>query len=217
MKKTAYFSVLAFTGICVAVGLVACSGSSDVTTRGQVSTGGTSTAAATSGQVATGGTQWATGGAKATGGSATSQPTGGVGGTGGTSALGSSAVAGSSATGGSTSMSVEQTCADVCSLLATRARPLVNCVPADCVGTCNSRYAKLYDALPACGYDYLAMLQCGATQPADSWLCNEIYDWGVTFIYPSPLGASTDTCSSQVGKLLQTMMSYAQTCGRAAQ
>ena len=248
MKRIAYVTTLLLTGVCFPSVLVACGGSSDVSgavggsasVGGQTATGGTSEVLATGGLTSAGGTLAGTGGVNATGGSATPQPTGGAasGGaaTGGTSSLaggssntggsshglgGTTGVAGSSATGGSTSATtavVEQTCADVCSLLATRTTPLA-CVPADCVGTCNSTHAKLYGAVPACGDDYFAMLQCGVNQPADTWTCYPvIYGTLVNINIPVPPSAlATDPCYAQFQRLFLTIMGHLTACGGALQ
>ena len=212
---------------------------------GQTATGGTTGVLATGGLASTGGTVAGTGGVNATGGSATSQPTGGAasggaasGGAasgGASSAIGGSSntggsslglggttgVAGGSATGGSTSPTtavVEQTCEDVCSLLATRTTPLA-CVPADCVGTCNSTHTKLYGAVPACGDDYFAMLQCGVNQPADTWTCYPVvYGTLVNTNIPVPPSAlATDPCYTQFQQLFLTIMGHLTACGGALQ
>ncbi len=233
MKKSAYALMFGFAGACTA-SFVACGGSSDAsevgsgTGGGQSSTlGGASTGSTTTGgQAQAGGSSAETGGVAATGGSATSLQTGGSAASGGsngtggaTSAAGGTATSGgASATGGATgAVDLVQTCVDVCNLLAGRTTPL-ECVPADCAGTCNTTYTKLYNAVPACGNDYLAMLKCGATQPADSWTCYPVKYLTVNINLPVPPSAlATDPCYNEFQKLFQTIMGNIMTCPAALQ
>lgn len=91
-------------------------------------------------------------------------------------------------------------------------------MPADCVGTCNSTYTKLYGAVPACGTDYLAMLKCGVSQPADSWSCFTASSGTTSISIPvPPSSAATDPCYAQFNQLYLTILGHLTACGGALQ
>jgi len=208
MKRAAYIPTFLVAGCCAALGSVACGGSED--------SGGAAGGTAAVGGGATGGNGSTNltggvsngGGASSTGGAA-------VAATGGTPAAGGASGTGGAATGGASALTIQEACDQECAAMATRTPPL-ECVPADCLTMCNSSYTKLYAANPVCGNDYLDMLRCGVTQPADSWFCYTV-SIGTTFISipvpPSKL--STDPCYAEFQKLFMTMMSNLTTCGTA--
>lgn len=224
MTKSAYVLMLGFAGACT-VGFVACGGGSDTVSNtgagGEAATGGaTGQVTSTGGKSQVGGSAAGIGGSTATGGSAMSLPTGGAatGGASGNTGGTSSATGGAAATGGATGAAdLEQTCIDVCKLLEGRTTPLA-CVPADCAGTCDVTYTKLYKAVPACGNDYLAMLKCGATQPADSWSCFTASSGTASISIPvPPSSAATDPCFTQFQKLYLTIIQNYAACSGALQ
>jgi hypothetical protein len=201
-----------------AIALAACGSSSDSTTSnvgGAGSTGGNAaaggqgtgvTASDTGGAIATAGGGQATGGAIATagGGQATGgavATTGGSKSTGGTSAT--SATGGLAATGGAASTTVAATmCDNVCDLLSTRTPPL-DCAPTDrvvCVTTCNSTFTKLAGARTTCSDAYVALYQCGLTQPASSWTC---FVYGTISIPIPPNDVAT--CGTQYDTLISIL------------
>jgi len=145
------------------------------TAAGGQGTGGA--ASATGGAIATAGGEQATGSAIATAGG--EQATGGaIATTGGSkSAGGTSATAatgGLATSGGAPTTAVAATmCEGVCDLLLARTPPL-DCAPADravCVATCNSTFTKLAAANATCSTAYVALYQCGLSQPASGWSC----------------------------------------------
>jgi len=153
-------------------------------------------AAAVTGGGGAGGDETAGGGETSTGGTATGG-TAGAGGVGGESATGG--------TGGT--MSAEETCAAVCDLLASAATPL-QCIPDPCPGTCVSEYARLVAADqqiptgPVCADAYLAVLNCGLSQPAESWTCFQIPQTNPPVTIPlPPYAAETDPCYVQYSTL----------------
>ena len=203
-----------------AIALAACGSSSDSTTSsvgGAGSTGGNAAAgdqgtggavATTGGSNAAGGAIATTGGTPATGGAIAT--TGGSNATGGTSAT--SATGGLAATGGAATTAVAATmCDNVCALLATR-NPALACVPADCVTTCNSTYTKLAAAKTTCSNAYVALYECGLSQPASSWTCFPSVN------IPIPPTAATDagaTCGTEYNTLYTAITSNLATCGVA--
>ena len=194
------------TGGAIATGGTIAAGGATTSTSA-VATGGAATGGVATGGAATGGA--ATGGSPAIGGTATTggnAPVGGSSSAGGTATLG-----GSTGTGGSTGVSdVTQMCSDVCTLLAGRS-PQLTCVPTDCVGTCNSTFAKLRGAKAACADDYAALYQCGLGQPVDSWGCLTL--GGVNIPTPFPQGspqAKTDPCYAEYQALYNVIIANMQ-------
>jgi len=234
MKNPIYSGVVLAS--LIAMGFVACGGSSDAgggdggatSTGGISNTGGTKSAAgasATGGSKAVGGSSAtggaATGGVRNTGGATTNggaNATGGVTSAGGANASGGVTCAGgASATGGSSGTSViEQSCSNVAALLASRTTPLACAAQYD-VNTCVTTYTKLANATAdgVCGNGYMALLQCGETQPADSWTCyvlNAVI--GTTAININipvpPSSKNTDPCYSQFTALFGLIVSKAE-------
>jgi len=196
-----------------AIAFAACGSSTDSTTStvggagstgGNTAAGGESTGGAvgtSGGEPATGGAIATTGGEPATGGAIAT--TGGSNAAGGTSAT--SATGGLAATGGTapTTAVAATMCDNVCDLLATRT-PALDCAPTDrvvCVTTCNSTYTKLAGAKTTCSDAYVALYQCGLTQPASSWTC---FAYGTISI---PIPPTDDaTCGTQYGTLTSILL-----------
>ena len=235
MRNSSYAASL-ILGSCVVLGLVACGGSSDAgggaggatatggnTGNGGIgNTGGTKSSAgasATGGAKAVGGTSAAAGGATGgtfgAGGATTNggaNATGGVTPAGGTNATGGATNGGgASATGGSSGTSViQQSCSNVAALLASRTTPLDSAAQYD-VATCVTTYTKLANANATCGSGYLALLQCGETQPADSWttftLQGTFAGTSININIPVPPSTTnTDACYSQFQSLFTTII-----------
>jgi hypothetical protein len=121
------------------------------------------------------------------------------------------AAGGSSSTGGSSGTSViEQTCNNVAALLGTLTPPL-SCTSQYDVATCTTTYTKLANAAAVCGSGYLALLQCGENQPAQSWTCyTQSFTFGGTSVNINipvpPSAAATDPCYSQFQTLFLTIL-----------
>ena len=239
MKNPIYSGVVLAS--LIAMGFVACGGSSDAgggdggatSTGGNTSNGGISNTGgtkSTAGASATGGSK-AVGGSSATGGAATggvrntggattnggANATGGVTSAGGANASGGvTSAGGASATGGSSGTSViEQSCSNVAALLASRTTPLACAAQYD-VNTCVTTYTKLANATAdgVCGNGYMALLQCGETQPADSWTCYVlnavIAGTAININIPVPPSTTnTDPCYTQFQSLFTTIITHA--------
>jgi len=209
MKRAAYVPTFLVASCSAALGFVSCGGSEDsgggaggTAAVGGGATGGKGTTNTTGGTVSNGGGESATGGAT-------------VAATGGTTAAGGASSTGGAAMGGTGALDIQEACDKECAVMATRSPPL-DCVPADCLTTCNSSYTKLYAANPDCGNDYLGMLRCGVTQPADSWYCFTVSAGTMVISIPVPPSKlSTDPCYAEFQKLYFTMLSNLTTCGTA--
>lgn len=138
--------------------------------------------------------------------------TGGEPATGGTSAT--SATGGLSAAGGAATTAVAATmCEGVCDLLLTRTPPLT-CAPTDravCVTTCNSTYTKLAAAKATCANAYVALYQCGLSQPASGWTC---FAPITTINIPIP-PTDAGTCDTEYNALYTAITFNLTTCGAA--
>ncbi len=237
MRNSTYTASI-ILGSAVFLGFVACGGSSDAgdgaggisATGGSANNGGIGNtggaksgagASATGGAKAVGGSSAATGGAKNTGGAMTNggaNATGGATTNGGNTESGGATVdGGASSTGGTSGTSViEQSCTNVAALLASRTTPL-DCAAQYDVATCVTTYTKLANATAdaACGNGYLALLQCGETQPADSWTCYVLNATigGTTIninIPVPPSTTNTDPCYAQFGALFTLIATKAE-------
>jgi hypothetical protein len=174
-------------GLAVGLLSVSCGSSTDDKVATGTVTGGRGALAGAGGgtTVASGGTG-APGGASAGGGTTSS---GGAAITGGAPPTAGAATGG---TGGT--VSSDETCAAVCDLFAGRTTPLT-CVPSPCLGTCTTKYNAVVVADAVCGGAYLALLNCGVSQPADAWQCYSPVA-GVSIPVP-PSATATDPCYAE--------------------
>jgi hypothetical protein len=96
----------------------------------------------------------------------------------------------------------------VCDLLATTT---LNCVPSPCADTCVTTYNDLVAANAICGSTYLALLTCGETKPADSWLCYTVLTIS-TPVPPYDTGAPTG-CQTEFTAFSAAIIANLATCG----
>jgi hypothetical protein len=199
---------------------VAC-GSSDNSGGGATISGGTAGRLAQAGVGGTLGGSTARGGASAGNGATAgggAANTGGNGGgapsTGGRANTGGRSTGGVATTGGvagaAGASGIDQTCQEVCDLLATTS---LTCVPNPCLGTCVTKYNNVQAANATCGADYRALLECGATQPASSWECYPIPLTSTSIAVPQH--AQGDPCYSQFQALYNAVLANFATCGTA--
>jgi hypothetical protein len=166
-------------------------------------TGGTPVGTDGGAPTVTGGAPTLSGGSPATG--------GGVSLTGGNFATGGASVANGGNSATSPSDDVQNMCKAVCDLLSGTA---LDCVPDNCPTTCYSTYTKLKAAKAVCADDYVALYQCGLTQPASGWECYAV-TFGSTTIVNIPIPQQGGPCNSQVATMRNVITANLTTCGMA--
>ena len=72
--------------------------------------------------------------------------------------------------------------------------------------TCATKYNAVVAASANCGAAYLALLNCGLTKPADSWVCYAIPTTTTSIPVPPYSSGAPDGCQTEFNALISAVL-----------